>query len=485
MSVRTDRHFLDWANKPVLYKGYTAIPPAPLPRDFDSPGENALRAVAGYLAEGGRLDLRQLAGHLFFSAGITKQLRFGDEVFEFRAASCAGALYPIEVYVVAGDVDGIEPGVYHFHPKEFALRRLRGGDFRHYLYEATRDPRVKSVQAVLAFTAIFWRSAWKYRARSYRYCHWDCGTILANLLATAFASKLSVRIVSGFHDEGVNRLLGINGLDESTLCLVTAGEGSPSKGSPTVEGVTFDTQPITSRKVDYPLIKSIHVASMLDGDEVAGWRREWPARRATVEEGLVPIRPRDPATVSSPLGRTIIRRGSTRRFARESIPFEALSTILANSTKGIPCDFLGNESSLIDIYTIVNAVDGLAAGAYYFSREGKGLLPLKSGNFRSEAGYLCLEQQLGEDAAAVNFLMSDLEAVLQAYGNRGYRLAHLEAGIRGGKMYLAAFAQGIGATGLTFYDNDVTSFFSPHAEGKSCVLVIALGIKQKGWRRMR
>ena len=67
-------------------------------------------------------------------------------------------------------------------------------------------------------------------------------------------------------------------------------------------------------------------------------------------------------------------------------------------------------------------------------------------------------------------------------GNRGYRGAQLEAAILGGRLYLAAYAQRLGASGLTFFDDDVTEFFSPHAAGKSVMFLIALGksVKQKG-----
>ncbi len=65
------------------------------------------------------------------------------------------------------------------------------------------------------------------------------------------------------------------------------------------------------------------------------------------------------------------------------------------------------------------------------------------------------------------FFLADLRRVLDHFGNRGYRAVQLEAGILGGKIYLAAYAQHLGATGLTFYDDDVVEFFLPHAKGKS------------------
>ena len=95
---------------------------------------------------------------------------------------------------------------------------------------------------------------------------------------------------------------------------------------------------------------------------------------------------------------------------------------------------------------------------------------------RHEVGHLCFEQALGADASAVVYFMADLESVLAKYGNRGYRAAQLEAGILGGRMYLCAHALGLGATGMTFYDDDVTEFFSPHASGKSLMFLVALGI---------
>jgi len=146
----------------------------------------------------------------------------------------------------------------------------------------------------------------------------------------------------------------------------------------------------------------------------------------------------------------------------------------------VPADFLDAMGTQLNhLYLIVHAVEGLEPGAYVFHR-GHGLLEcLKQGNFRDQAGYLGLEQQLPADAAVDIFFLADLRPILQRFGNRGYRAAQLEAGILGGKLYLAAYAQHFGATGLTFYDDDAIRFFSPHAEGKSAVFLVALGNSAK------
>ena len=143
----------------------------------------------------------------------------------------------------------------------------------------------------------------------------------------------------------------------------------------------------------------------------------------------------------------------------------------------MPIDVLAREGeSMLHLYVLVHAVQGIPAGAYYYRREQPALELLKEGEFRDEASYLGLDQALPGDAAACVFFLADLDAILARLGNRGYRVAQLEAGIVGGKMYLAAFAQNVGATGLTFYDDDVIRFFSPHAEGKESIFLMAFGI---------
>jgi SagB-type dehydrogenase family enzyme len=154
--------------------------------------------------------------------------------------------------------------------------------------------------------------------------------------------------------------------------------------------------------------------------------------------------------------------------------------MLDRATRGVPADFLDPMGSLLNhLYLIVNAVEGLEPGAYVFHRD-RGLLEcLKPGNFRAQAGYLGLEQALPADAAVDIFFLADLRPILQRFGNRGYRAVQLEAGILGGKLYLGAYAQHLGATGLTFYDDEVIEFFSPHAEGKSAIFLVAVGNSAK------
>jgi nitroreductase len=118
----------------------------------------------------------------------------------------------------------------------------------------------------------------------------------------------------------------------------------------------------------------------------------------------------------------------------------------------------------------------LKPGSYVYHRGSAALERLKRGEFREQARHLALDQALGGDASVNVYFLSPLRPILNAFGNRGYRAAQLEASITAGRMYLAAYALGLGATGLTFFDDAVTSFFSPHAEDKSVMFLLSIGI---------
>ncbi|HXV47891.1 MAG TPA: nitroreductase family protein, partial [Candidatus Binatia bacterium] len=337
----------------------------------------------------------------------------------------------------------------------------------------------------------YWRNSWKYQARAYRHCYWDNGTILANLSAAAAARKVPTKIILGFVDATLSELLGLNPDGEAPLSLVALGDCAPSKAgvSPSIEPLVFETAPLSKRQVDYPAMRAMHEASSLETEqEVAAWRGSAEkaegkrikddGERETRRFALKPLEagalPRD--TIEE----VIVRRGSTREFAREAISFAQLSTMLESATAGIDADFLGAaEPSLNDLYLIVHAVEGLAPGAYFYRREERALQLLKQGDFRREAGHLGLGQEIPADCSVNVYFLADLNRTLERFGNRGYRAAQLEAAIMGGKLYLAAYAQRLGASGLTFFDDDVTEFFSPHAAGKSVMFLIALGKSAK------
>lgn len=490
-SIRTNPHYLDWENQPLPFKIYPKLEPMPLLQQLSSSGMAALSALSSVAAEPGtgvHLNRQSLSEILFLSAGITRRRKYPGGEMLFRAAACTGALYHIDLYIVCGDLADLEAGVYQFSPQDFSLRRLRAGDYRSVLVNASgEEPAIVNAPWVIVSASTFWRNAWKYQSRAYRHCYWDNGTVLANLFAAAAARKIPAKVVVGFVDAAVNALLSLDTQREAPLSLVALGDSSTRRIGlpPTIEPVVFETIPLSKSEVDYPAIRAMHAASSLQSEaEVVAWRegadkvenKRVEDRGASGDRRFVLQPFEDTALPRDTIEEVIVRRGSTRQFARESISFTELSTMLDRATRGIPCDFLnGAGDSLNDIYLIVHAVDGLPAGAYFFRRAEHTLELLKQGDFRREAGYLGLGQEIPSVCSANVYFLADLAPILQRFGNRGYRAAELEAAIMGGKLYLAAYAQRLGASGLTFFDDDVTEFFSPHAAGKSVMFLIALG----------
>src|SRR5215510_2296751 len=189
-SVYRSRHFLDWANQPQPFKRYLGLEAISLPTDLPVTQMPALRALSppgetGVTAS--VLTFSDLAYVLFYAAGVTKRRFYpGHGEMLFRAAACTGALYHIDLYLSVCNVLGLQTGLYHFDPHDFALRQLRRGDYRRVLVEMSGDdPALQEVPVIIIGSDTFWRNSWKYRARAYRHSFWDAGTILANLLAAA------------------------------------------------------------------------------------------------------------------------------------------------------------------------------------------------------------------------------------------------------------------------------------------------------------
>jgi SagB-type dehydrogenase family enzyme len=411
----------------------------------------ALAALAGNAGTQRPLTAPELARLLRYGAGITKTRRYGSDVYY----SSAGALYPIELY--AADPDGL----FHFHPRELALRRLRPTDVRAALAEAADAPQLAEAEAVLLLGGILWRTAWKYGERGYRHLYWDAGTMLANVLALAGSAGLGPRLFTGFVDGAVNALIGVDGEHEAALALLALGRGARAGTVPRLPPLEVEVAPLSSRERSYPEARDLHEASVLACvDNIRRYRAGLPP------EG----RPPPPVDSGDELETAIERRTSVRNFAPDAVPARTLAGLLTVAAAPIPTDV----GSCNEIYLVANAVDGLAPGTYRFQPPDRFEL-LREGRFRTQAAYLILEQAHGALAAAAIFFVTELDRVLAALGNRGYRAAQLEAGIRAGRAQVGACALGLAAVASTFYD-DVTHFLSP---GKAPLLCVGLGYPRR------
>jgi SagB-type dehydrogenase family enzyme len=477
----------DWSLEPFPFKVYETLPPLAIPRDLAPSPRPALQAIGRTGAErgaGALPDRAALARIGLLSNGLMgRQARNSrGGLVEFRTAGGTGARYHLEVYFVCADLPDLPAGIYHYAAHDHSLRQLRAGDFRGVLALATgAEPAVARAPVVLALTSTFWRNAWRYKARAYRHVFWDAGTALTNVLAVAAAGDLAARIVLGYADAPVNALLGVDGRDEAVIALCAIGRTAPlAPLAPDVPPLALPTRAVSPRQVEFPLIPMMHAASGLaTGAEAAAWRDHPLVRTPPDVPGEVvflrPLRERQWSGTS--IEDLIFARRSTRHYAADvPIPFEAFSTLLELSSRGFDLDCLPlGAPSLHDRYLIVNNVEGLAPGVYVHHR-GPGLIELlREGDFRDQAARIACMQGYAADAHVNCYALAALGPVLERYGNRGYRLAQLEASLYCGKLHLATRPFGLGAVGSTSLDDEVIEFFSPHAAGKSFLFVTVFG----------
>jgi SagB-type dehydrogenase family enzyme len=466
---------LEPSNRPAPFKRYVGRNPMLLPREFARSGARGLDVLSGTTI--GFVDVpweaAMLARLLFLSNGVsrTSASALGDTSY-FRTAMSAGNLHPVEIYVVCGSLEGVPAGVYHFAPLEFGLIELRRGDYRGALARAADDPRIAEELMTLVLTGIPWRTAWKYGERGFRHLFWDAGAIVANLLALTSAS---VKI--GFVDEQVAHLVGIDGVSEYPLALVVVhgphavrNEERHADVAEVADVASLEPviEPISRAPLEFPLMTAAqHDGDLADAAAVERWRTV-----ATSFGTPTAVAVDLPALASDePIDAVILRRGSTRLMRRETVRRELLTWGLRAATRAVPGDFAGESATMLEHFVSVHDVEGVASGAYRL--RGRSLQQGRAGQQRDLAAHLCLDQPLGGDSAYTVFHSANLAEVLSALGSRGYRAAQLEAGIASGRLALAAFALGYGATGLTFYDDEVSRAFGTNA---ACMLVTSVGV---------
>jgi SagB-type dehydrogenase family enzyme len=168
---------------------------------------------------GETMSLAELSHLLYYSSGIT------DKRQGLRAAPSAGATYPIEVYAIVNNVEGLAKGTYHYLIESHELELLREGDFRNDMSRAALQERMfKQANVIVALSAVFQRTQRQYRERAQRYIGFEAGHIAQNTYLVATSLGLGACAIGAFYDGEFNRLLGLDGKNESVLYLLAVGK---------------------------------------------------------------------------------------------------------------------------------------------------------------------------------------------------------------------------------------------------------------------
>ena len=269
--------------------------------------------------------------------------------------------------------------------------------------------------------------------------------MLANTLALADAAGYRPRLMTRFPDAEVSRCVGADGTQEFPLAIVALGRGAPAIGP----GGEATTGAIDVAPVEFPLVTLAQHAG--DG-EVLG--KPWPT--APPVEGDLPA--------TDDVDTVILRRGSARTLdATSMVDRRTFERSLAVSLRG----------TRVPHFVAVHAVEGLEPGLYRWPDLER---PVRRGSLREELWVACYGQDLGRDASFVVIGAADLDLL----DDRGYRDAQLDAGIVEGRLHLAAYALGIGASGMTFLDSEIPALLG---EPLAALLFTCVGVPHHRTKR--
>ena len=505
-SVRASAHFLDWHNQPNPFRTYQGARMVPLERNPPSLDAGTFETMAALAKRrgGGKgrkeepvpLDARWLSRFLWHSMAVSawKQVPQSNVRYSLRVNPSSGNLHPTETHLALRGFEGLEDGLYHYRADTHALEQRGRGNWVREFARALEFDGASDAPLIVALTSIFWREAWKYRDRAYRYCCHDLGHALMSLLLAAQALGLPGGAVAHFSDLRLARTLGLAQSNEAPLAFLvfreTAGpkpDRSPqaSGSSSTPAESASSTEPpellptipdeLSDEEVPYYLLLGMHRSTVLP--EPAGRLPRWDDQEEAKE--VEEAQPRRDA----PLGEVARRRRSALDFdphtpAMDRADFEQL---LDFATRDCPADWRGNFSAaaetaprrsgdFLELYIYAQRIAGLEPRVYHWSPRRRRLELLHhsepSASVQRVAAYLSLEQALAGHACFVISMIAHLEVAARFFGNRGYRYVHFEAGAIGQRLYLGAEALGWNATGIgAFYDDDVHRYLGLLEQG--------------------
>ena len=455
-----------WDSQPPAFKSISSKTKIDLLTRLQSVMEHLEKGET--VPEGPEAGLENVARLLFFTLGLTARLsdQAGGDHF-LRAAPSAGGLYPTELYVAARNQSGLPDGLYHYHSLKSALipvwQGAFWGDLKHYFLG---HPAVDASGLILLFTGIYGRSAWRYKERAYRRILLDTGHAAANLVETCRAAGLDYSLMGGFVDSGLEELLFLTPKEEFPLLGVAIGPGGTL---PAVSGQYPGEPPPVA-------IKHAIAGDAMQVQQNACERiRDEKTVRPPVEgHGSGPA---FDAGAFNPF-KTILRRRSCRQFTAAAATLEQVKSALAFAfrTSGAPWSLAPGR---MGFHLVALNVEGLESGVYGLDPATLALNLKRAGDFKSETYTMCLGQDLAAECAYALVHTADLAALAEAYGDRGYRYACMDAGQIGERINLWAVHQELGSSGIGgYYDDQANDLLElPLAHG---ILYITLvGVPEK------
>lgn len=406
LSIRTNPNRVDWNNQPSAFKSY--------PKNYERI----------------ELDLEKSNhGFIYHIAGISAKKTYPGVEYYLRVNPSAGALYPNEVYFQSRNNKDLKDGIYHFDIASSSITLLQELD--NFGLEGYFNHEKEFDGFIFLISSIYYRSSWKYKNRAFRYCLLDAGHILGTVEASSYLYDKDYKIVYDFDKKNLNKLFGFDNREFFTSSVFignfTNKESKKIELSlPTVDGSFFFEE--------NPIIEKAYIDSI------------------TMEEKKAENKSFHFSFEKSFFKDIVQRRRSIRGFDKQSISKAEFDVVLENLTQDIKSDC----DEKLDIYCVINRVKDMKLGLLKVEDYLKDGSYLKTGDFMSKAGYLCLEQELGSFSSVTFFVTSK---------SKNYQALYQKAGLVGHRLYLISNYLGIGCSGIgAYYDDEVCEFISDYTQ---------------------
>ena len=437
------------------------------------------------------ISFNDLSALLFYSDGPTKVFQYQRGTFVLRAAPSAGALYPLELYVIVNNVAGLTGGLYHYNVKDNSVALIKEADMRKVCAEICNDPTLENADIVCVVTNVFSRATYKYGLRGYRYSYLDAGHVEANMCLTAESLGLGSKGIGVFDDNKLIELLEIDGDIESPAFACSIGNvqkwgKAPTKLTKSIkraksEEVDSEYNEGTKEQLGCALDESIRDSAPafvlnLSQDSVLEKARQ---------KGFEVVKIDSPQSMKGTrLDEIIYYRRSNRDYWDQAIPADLLSYILTYSAgflkrTGYVYPSLSNNYP-IDIYVGIHNVKGIKPGIYYYSPQYSRLEVIRQGDYRKQCADASLGQRFVGDANFIVMMAIHFDRAVSFYGDRGYRNALIDAGCIGEHVYLSAESMGLGACGVGAYlDKPINDIVKIDGVHESVVYFVTVGRLQR------
>lgn len=477
---------LDWATQPDPFRRYGDGETVPLDKFPHVDGPTYERALIEGRVEPAALTRETVSRLLYDSLALSAWKQAGGTRWALRVNPSSGNLHPTEAYLISGPVAGLldTPAICHYAPQIHALEvRTR------FTLDVWRDltAALPPQSLIVGLSSIYWREAWKYGSRAFRYCQHDTGHAIATIGLAAAALGWRALLLDDLGDAAITELLGlprghgaeaerpecllaviprareceVRGLPHAAIAAIARSEwrGTPNVLSPSHRAwPTIDEVDEATRKPDtnasYVSAVTPHTVESACGDASILLRRLIHRRRSAVAM--------DGSTgLSRSMFYCLLQRciPAARRFPFNALPWSPKVHLLlfVHRVPDVPPG----------LYLLIRDPAKATEQQQAFGREFDWIKPegcpetltlyrLAAGDCRGLAGRVSCHQEIAADGAFAVAMLAEFEQPLRDNGAWFYRRLYWECGAIGQLLYLEAEANGIQATGIgCFFDDPV------------------------------